>query len=313
MFERFHQWFDQSGVLAGHRRGDDGGDRGEVEAQVDGRAVDHHDVPDPFEHLAIAHRRPVRRCPTRGRHAAPAALPRRPGTPARRARRSAVCDASATPAGREIGRRSISRTRKRKERERAATRSKRAARPTPAPRRAAPPRPPGATPGGATARRHAGPARRGRRSAARRPRPRRPRTSPPGAARCRRSRPGALHRVDQVVGDLDAVERLGEARRRSSRRRGRGRRARRRRGDALARAGEAAHGVAVADEPRDERRADVAGHAGDEGLHPLSLTGAKGMRAADLANAGENVEKKPLFAGKTGNPCVLRERRSGRP
>ena len=39
-----------------------------------------------------------------------------------------------------------------------------------------------------------------------------------------------------------------------------------RRAHPLARAREAAHGVAVADQARDERRADVAGHAGDEGL-----------------------------------------------
>ena len=39
-----------------------------------------------------------------------------------------------------------------------------------------------------------------------------------------------------------------------------------RRRHALARAGEAAHGVAVADQARHERGADVAGHAGHERL-----------------------------------------------
>ena len=49
-----------------------------------------------------------------------------------------------------------------------------------------------------------------------------------------------------------------------------------RRPHALARAGEAADGVPVARQARDERRADIAGHAGDEGLQEPQRSCSRG-------------------------------------
>ena len=81
----------------------------------------------------------------------------------------------------------------------------------------------------------------------------------------------ALHRMDQVVGGVDAVQGPAEPGaadgvadhdvvERDARRR-----------DPLARAGEAADLVAGLVQARHERRADVAGHSGDEHAHPQAL------------------------------------------
>ena len=154
-----------------------------------------------------------------------------------RARRAAPAPASARPAGRGSGRSASARR----------SRSTPAARPPPARRPSSASRPRAASRGGARAARPAAPARRGTRRGARRPPRRRgERAGRAPLALGERARGRALHRVDQVVRDVDAVQRLAPGRRRSSRRRARGRRARRPRRHALARAGEAARPVAVA-------------------------------------------------------------------
>ena len=124
------------------------------------------------------------------------------------------------------GRRSIRRTRKRNERERAPTtiEARSATESGAAVQQRLLDRQPRLR-GGARARRRAGAGRRGRRSAARPPR----RAASANFSACAAlgstngpRRP--LHRVDQVVGDLDAVERPVEARAGRSRRRARARR-----------------------------------------------------------------------------------------
>ena len=150
-------------------------------------------------------------------HARPAARSARPrrgaGTRSRRVRRSAGCGASRHAGSASTGRRSTSRTRKRKERERAATTiearnaidsgtASRSARSTAS-----------REPRWRAARRRRAAARRGRRSAACPPRRAalgeqlgRP------ALQVAEARPRrALHRVDQVVGDVDALERAVQA------------------------------------------------------------------------------------------------------
>ena len=172
--------------------------------------------------------------------------------------------------------------------------ARRAARSTPARRPAAPARPPGASRGGARASRRGGAARRDRRSGAPRPRPRPARTLRLAALDVDEL-DRALHRVDQVVGDLDAVQRR--------------RRARAGRGVAdhelvdvhlhpvALRPGEAAHRDARHGRGAGERRADVARHTRHEDLHPLRLK-AQTRRLRDRHPAKQ--EEKCLFVGICG-------------
>ena len=91
---------------------------------------------------------------------------------------------------------------------------------------------------------------------------------PPRARRTRRCRP--LHGVDEVVGDVGALERLVQA--------GAGQHVALHERDVAGRptarrvAGEADELVAVALQPRHERAADVAGDAGQEDAHPAAPT-----------------------------------------
>ena len=218
VFERLHQRADQRRVLARDRGGDHGRQRREVEADVDsdgrriiisvGDAGDHggvgvitsgpSDVPRPAHVRAVRRRR---RAGEEGEHVAPV-----DGRP---------CGSPATRAAPSPGMRSISRTRKRKERERAPiTIEARNATPSPARRRAArfstASREPRWREGGASSRHDS---RRGRPPAA----------APalgisanasaraPLSARGKSSSSRALHRVDKVVRDLGARERVLEA------------------------------------------------------------------------------------------------------
>ena len=189
------------------------------------------------------------------------------------------------------------------------SRSRRASRSTPARRPAAAPRRPAARRGGARAGRPRAPARRGRRSAARRPRPRRRRSARPSGARGRRTRRRALHRVDEEVGDVDAVERAVEA---GAERRvaldhlvdgG---------ADARRRAAVAAHVVAVRAEAGDEGGADIAGGAGDEDSHGHHQATCPKC-GLDDSQGGRNGHGKRLLAGTIWKTlrCAGRARAAG--
>ena len=130
-------------------------------------------------------------------------------------------------------------------------------------------------------------ARRGRRRAARRPRARRWRSARRRAARARGIR---CWPVPPSSGSGSRPRRRrrarGRARRRSPRRRSRGRRAATPAArDPLGRAGEAAHVVAGVLEPRHERGADVAGHAGDQDPHRVSRCPGGGRKNTEGAES----------------------------
>ena len=194
---------------------------------------------------------------------------RRPGTRARRGRRSAACGSRARPAARaRAGARSAARGsgtsasgRRR--------RSRRAARPTPAPRPAAPPRPPAARRDGATSAPSCG------QQAAEVDDPPHARRAPPRRANALGLAALEVHEAaapgppSSGSGSRRRRRRRAPrpAPRRSSRRRARGRRA------APPAAGTRSRERAKPrtawpsrTQARDERGADVAGHAGDEGL-----------------------------------------------
>ena len=119
VLEPLHQRADQRRVLAGDRRGDLRGDRRQGQAQAQLGAADEHRRRRSGRSAARRSRCPGRRCPTSGRSARQARSRRRRGRRARRGRRSGGCGCARQAGRASTGSRSISRTRKRKERERA--------------------------------------------------------------------------------------------------------------------------------------------------------------------------------------------------
>ena len=93
----------------------------------------------------------------------------------------------------------------------------------------------------------------------------------------------ALHRVDQVVRDVDALERALQARAGRDVAEHEVGSSTRAAATRSARACEAAHRVAVALQSLHERRADVPGHARDEGLHRIE--GTRGRQLPEHAGS----------------------------
>jgi hypothetical protein len=96
-------------------------------------------------------------------------------------------------------------------------------------------------------------------------------------------RDGGLHRVDEVVGDLDSLQRLRQAR---ARHRVANHDAVGGRAGARGVAGEAPHGVPVAPQARNQRRADVSADARDQDLHRDKPTQTAGWSSRSKRESG---------------------------
>ena len=322
VFERFHQRFDQPGSSPATAAATTDGDRGQVEAQPRARAGRSSSRRRSARASPRSSWRPARRCPTRGRRA-------RGATVAAAARNSSTsrpsigCVRLARQAGSGEHRQALDQPHEEAERARAGGDDDRGAQRDRL-RHGVQQRLLDRQPRGEVARERAvvrAAGRRGRRSGARRRRSRRREAPRPGGARRRRTLPRrALHRVDQVVGDLDAVQRRVEPRA------GRGvaeHEVVERAPAAATRSRERAKprtAWPVAQQARHERGADVARDAGDEGLQaardsPQADTHRKHRRLRERhpANGEENAPCRGLFAGRARNPCVLRDPAPGEP
>ena len=209
VLERLHQRADQRGVLAGDRGGDHRRDRRERDAEPQRRDGGPSSRRRCGRSCRRRSSRPARRCPTTRPRRRRARWRRAPGSPARRGRRSARSGCSRQAGSASTGSRSIRRTRKRNERERAPiTIDARSAIPSgtaPSSARSTARREPRWRESGASRGDQAAEVDDAPQPGGSRRRRRTPRRTPARARRTRRR--GLLHRVDQVVGDVDAVER----------------------------------------------------------------------------------------------------------